>query len=64
MAKRKKQIEDRAEDLGKEVGGYIFKEAFGALADVIKEAFNSSDDDDEEPSKDTKPSPKTGKKTS
>lgn len=64
MARRKKQIEDRAEDLGKEVGGYIFKEAFGALADVIKEAFNSSDDDDEEPSKDAKPSPKTGKKTS
>ena len=61
---RKKQIEDRAEDLGKEVGGYIFKEAFGALADVIKEAFNSSDDDDEEPRKDTKSSPKTGKKTS
>lgn len=62
---RKKQIEDRAEDLGKEVGGYIFKEAFGALADVIKEAFNSSDDDDDEESKkDTKSSPKTGKKTS
>lgn len=67
---RKKQIEDRAEDLGKEVGGYIFKEAFGALADVIKDAFNSSDDDDEEserniPKASPKPkksSPKTGKK--
>ena len=60
MARRKKQIEDRAEDLGKEVGGYIFKEAFGALADVIKDAFNSSDDDDDE--EDNKTSSKTGKK--
>ena len=48
MARRKKRIEDHAENLGKEVGGFIFKEAFGALADAIKTAFNSTDDDDED----------------
>jgi hypothetical protein len=47
MARRKKRIEDRAEDLGKEVGGYFFKEAFGMVADAIKSAFHATDDDDD-----------------
>jgi len=59
---RRKQIEDRAEDLGKEVGGYIFKEAFGALADVIKSAFNDESEEDEEPEPRPKPAKPKKKK--
>jgi len=49
----KKQIEDSAENLGKEVGGYLFKQAFGALADAITDAFASSEETTEEEAKPT-----------
>lgn len=41
---RKQKIGDSAENLGKEVGGFIFREAFESLVDVIKDAFSSDEE--------------------
>lgn len=60
----KKQIEDSAENLGKEVGGYFFKQAFGALADAITDVFTSSEEEEseEEEEADKTPRPPVRKK--